>query len=190
MQRLSGLDAGFLYMETRTLHMHTLKVAVVDPSTVPGGYTFERFKEVLEERLHLLPPFRRRLVMVPLGLHHPLWIEDAGFDLDDHVGRIGVPPPGTRREMDEMISLIASTLDRDRPSSIQHLRGLREERKAVITVTDGWPLYQPDRNLAKPLIDPKRTASSRADRRRCRYRRLAAIRSRDASPPATPAPGR
>ncbi len=116
MQRLSGLDAGFLYMETRTLHMHTLKVAVVDPSTVPGGYTFERFKEVLEERLHLLPPFRRRLVMVPLGLHHPLWIEDAGFDLDDHVGRIGVPPPGTRREMDEMISLIASTqLDRDRP---------------------------------------------------------------------------
>jgi VWFA-related protein len=39
---------------------------------------------------------------------------------------------------------------------IQHLRGLREERKAVITVTDGWPLYEPDRNLAKPLIDPNR----------------------------------
>ena len=38
---------------------------------------------------------------------------------------------------------------------IQHLRGLREERKAVITITDGWPLYEPDRNLAKPLIDPK-----------------------------------
>jgi VWFA-related protein len=37
---------------------------------------------------------------------------------------------------------------------IQHLRGLREERKAVITVTDGWPLYEPDRKLAKPLIDP------------------------------------
>ena len=38
---------------------------------------------------------------------------------------------------------------------IQHLRGLREERKAVITITDGWPLYEPDRNLGKPLIDPK-----------------------------------
>src|SRR5215213_7958447 len=37
---------------------------------------------------------------------------------------------------------------------IQHLRGLREERKAVITVTDGGPLYEPDRKLAKPLIDP------------------------------------
>jgi VWFA-related protein len=37
---------------------------------------------------------------------------------------------------------------------IQHVRGLREERKAVITISDGWPLYGPDRALAKPLIDP------------------------------------
>jgi VWFA-related protein len=36
-----------------------------------------------------------------------------------------------------------------------HLRGLREERKAVITISDGWPLHDPDRKLAKPLIDPK-----------------------------------
>ena len=38
---------------------------------------------------------------------------------------------------------------------IQYLRALREERKAVITVTDGWPLYEPDRKLAKPLTDPQ-----------------------------------
>lgn len=37
---------------------------------------------------------------------------------------------------------------------VHHLRGLREERKAVITISDGWPLYEPDRELAKPLIDP------------------------------------
>ena len=30
MERLSGLDASFLYNETPTLHMHTLKVAVLD----------------------------------------------------------------------------------------------------------------------------------------------------------------
>ena len=65
MERLTGLDAGFLYMETPTQHMHTLKIAILDPSTVPGGYSFERVKEVLRERLHLLPPFRRRLVEVP-----------------------------------------------------------------------------------------------------------------------------
>jgi diacylglycerol O-acyltransferase len=37
MERLTGLDAGFLYMETPTQHMHTLKIALLDPSTVPGG---------------------------------------------------------------------------------------------------------------------------------------------------------
>jgi VWFA-related protein len=31
------------------------------------------------------------------------------------------------------------------------LRDVREERKAVITITDGWRLYTPDRTLARPL---------------------------------------
>ncbi len=31
------------------------------------------------------------------------------------------------------------------------LRGVREERKAVITITDGWRLYRPNRNLARPI---------------------------------------
>jgi len=115
-QRLSGFDAGFLYMETPTLHMHTLKISVLDPSTIPGGYTFERVKEVLGERIHLLPPFRRRLAEVPLGLHHPVWIEDPDFDLDYHVRRVEAPTPGTMRELSEVCSDIASRqLDRRRP---------------------------------------------------------------------------
>lgn len=115
-QRLTGLDAGFLYMETPTQHLHTLKIAVIDPSTVPGGYSFERVKEVLDQRLHLLPPFRRRLVEVPLGVHHPLWLEDPDFDLDHHVRRATLPAPGGPRELDELISDVASyQLDRRRP---------------------------------------------------------------------------
>jgi VWFA-related protein len=31
------------------------------------------------------------------------------------------------------------------------LRGVREERKAVITITDGWRLYGPNSNLVRPL---------------------------------------
>ena len=116
MQRLSGFDAGFLYMETPTLHMHTLKISVLDTSGVPGGYTFERFKEVLGERLHLLPPFRRRMVEVPLGLHHPVWIEDPDFDLDYHVRRVVAPAPGGLAELSAVCSDIASRpLDRSHP---------------------------------------------------------------------------
>jgi len=115
-ERLTGLDASYLYMETPTLHMHTLKISVLDPSTSPGGYSFARVKEELALRMHLLPPFRRRLVSVPFGLHHPLWIEDPDFDLDWHLHRVAAPAPGGQREFCELISDFAGhQLDRRRP---------------------------------------------------------------------------
>jgi diacylglycerol O-acyltransferase / wax synthase len=115
-ERLSGLDASFVYNETSALHMHTLKYVVLDVSGVEGGFTVDKLRHELERRLHLLPPFRRRLVEVPLGLHHPVWIEDPDFDLDAHVRRVGVPGPGGRREMDDLVAEIASwQLDRRRP---------------------------------------------------------------------------
>src|SRR5207302_6274245 len=116
MERMTGLDAGFLYMETPTLHMHTLKIAVIDPANVPGGYSFDLLKEVLATRLRYLLPFRRRVVEVPFGLHHPVWIEDPDFDLDYHVRRVAVPAPGGPHEFGDLISDIAShQLDRRRP---------------------------------------------------------------------------
>ncbi len=116
MERLTGLDASFLYNETPTLHMHTLKFSVLDVSTVPGGYAFERVRQELQDRLHLLPPFRRKVVEVPGRITHPVWIEDPDFDLDYHVRRVGIPPPGGTREMDDVIAEIASwPLDRSRP---------------------------------------------------------------------------
>src|SRR2546421_11745106 len=101
MRRLSGLDATFLYMETPNNHMHVASTAVVDPSTVPGGYSFEGVRALVENRLPLLPPFRRRLVEVPFQLPHPLWIEDPEFDLDYHLRRAALPAPGGAREQAE-----------------------------------------------------------------------------------------
>lgn len=75
MERLTGLDAAFLYLENPTNHMHVAMTRVLDPSTVPGGYSFEGIKEFIGGRLHLVPPFRRRLMEVPLNLAHPVWIE-------------------------------------------------------------------------------------------------------------------
>jgi len=116
MERLSGLDAGFLHQESPTVHMHTLKIALLDPSTVPGGYSFDRFRDELGLRLHLLPLFRKRLVDVPLGLHDPMWADDPEFDLDRHIRHRRVPAPGGRWEMDQAIAEIAShPLPRDRP---------------------------------------------------------------------------
>lgn len=41
---------------------------------------------------------------------------------------------------------------------IVHLRGLREERKAVITVTEGWRLFSEDRNLTRSTGQPPVTS--------------------------------
>lgn len=133
-ERLPGVDAGFLYMETPTLHMHTLKVALVDVSTVPGGYSFARFHDELAARLHLLPPFRRRLVKVPFQLNHPVWVEDRDFDQARHVLHRRVPAPGGMRELEGLIGEIAGTpLDRRRPLwELDVCEGLADGRIAVV----------------------------------------------------------
>src|SRR6185436_19840549 len=116
MQRLSGLDASFLYLETPEVHMHVAMAAVLDPSGMPGGYSFDRIQALIESRLHLLAPLRRRLVRVPFDLHHPLWVVDPSFDIIHHVRRVTVPAPGGRRELTAMVGRITSVpLDRSRP---------------------------------------------------------------------------
>lgn len=110
------MDASFLYFETPSMHMHVAMTAIFDPSTMPGGYEFDKIKEFIESRLHLVPPFRRRIIEVPFRLNHPIWVEDPDFDLDYHIRRIGAPAPGGHRELAEVAAQIASTpLDRSRP---------------------------------------------------------------------------
>lgn len=116
MRRLSGMDAAFLYLETPTMHMRVQAVMVLDPSTVPGGYSFEKIKAHLAGRLPLLPAFRRRLAHVPFDLHRPVWFDDPDFDFDYHVRHIAVPPPGTTEQLASVVGDIASRpLHRSRP---------------------------------------------------------------------------
>ena len=137
MLRLTGLDATFLYMETPSNHMHVASTVVLDPSTAPGGYSFERARALIENRLPLLPPFRRRLVEVPFGLHHPIWIEDPDFDLDYHVRRAALPSPGGRRELEEFAADVFSRpLDRSRPLWEMYIvEGLEGGNIAVVSKT-------------------------------------------------------
>src|SRR3954452_13855499 len=137
MRRLTGLDASFLYMETPTNHMHVASTCIFDPSTVPGGYDFEKVKDLIENRLPLLPPFRWRLVEVPFGLHHPLWIEDPDFDLDFHVRRAALPSPGGMEELREFAAeVISRPLDRARPLwEMYVVEGLENGMVATVTKT-------------------------------------------------------
>ena len=116
MERMTGLDASFLYFETPTMHMHVCATIIFDPSTMKGGYSFEKIREFIEGRLHLVPPFRRRLMEVPFRIHHPIWVEDPDFDLDYHLRRVACPSPGTPEQLAEIAGDMASRpLDRTRP---------------------------------------------------------------------------
>ena len=85
-----------LYSETPEIHMHTLKIGILDVSDV-AGYDFELFRSVAAARLHALAPLRYQLVDIPLKFHHPMWVQNAEIDLDYHVRRARVAAPGGRR---------------------------------------------------------------------------------------------
>lgn len=134
-ERLSGLDSSFLYFESPSTHMHVCMTMVLDPSTMPGGYSFEKIKHFFRIRLHRVPLFHRRVAAVPFNLAHPVWFEDPDFDLDNHVRRIGIPEPGGRRELGELAGQIASVpLDHTRPLwEVWVVEGLKQERVGIIT---------------------------------------------------------
>ncbi|MFB1297149.1 wax ester/triacylglycerol synthase family O-acyltransferase [Mycobacterium sp. pW049] len=116
MQRLSGLDASFLYLETAAQPLHVCSILELDTSTVPGGYTFGALRDQLSLRIRAMPEFRERIADTPFNLDHPVWVEDNDFDVERHVHRIGLPSPGGRYELAEICGHIASLpLDRARP---------------------------------------------------------------------------
>ena len=116
MERLSGLDASFLYIESSTQPLHVCSILELDTSSMPDGYTFDRLRDDLATRIAAIPEFRAKLADSQLNLDYPVWVDDDGFDLDRHLLRIELPAPGGRRELAEICGHIASTpLDRDRP---------------------------------------------------------------------------
>lgn len=116
MRQMSGQDAAFLYGETPNWHMHVSGLVVIDPSTHPDGWSFERFLDVLVSRIPEVPQLRYKLVDVPFGLDRPGWVEDEHLDVDYHVRRIGLPQPGDARELGQLVGRLASyKLNREKP---------------------------------------------------------------------------
>jgi WS/DGAT/MGAT family acyltransferase len=117
MRQLSSLDTQFLALESARQTGHVAGLAILDPSTAPGGgVDAGTIGALLTERLPALPPFRWKLAEVPLGLDYPYWVEDPDFDLDFHVRELALPAPGSDEQLAEQVARIVSRpLDRARP---------------------------------------------------------------------------
>ncbi|MGF1598670.1 MAG: wax ester/triacylglycerol synthase family O-acyltransferase [Acidimicrobiales bacterium] len=116
MKQLSGLDAGFLYMESPTTYGHVNSLSIYQRPRTRSFRPYELVRERLAAKLGDLAPLRRRLVEVPFQIDHPWWIDDPAFDLDFHLRHIAVPPPGEQHALAELVGrIISRPLDRSHP---------------------------------------------------------------------------
>jgi diacylglycerol O-acyltransferase len=132
-ERLSRLDASFLYLEEPGTPMHVGGVLILN--TPPGGVA--ALAALVEARLPLVPRYRQRVVEVPGQLANPVWADDPEFNIDYHVRRSGLPRPGTEAQLLDLVSRLTSRpLDRKRPLwEVYLVEGLADGRVAVITKT-------------------------------------------------------
>lgn len=132
MQRLHGRDAHYLFRDTPTNGMHSIKVQIIDPAVDEVSYP--TIRQHFESFLRRVPMLRQRVLFVPFGLHHPVLINDPHFDLDMHLHRIALPAPASRRELDMIIGQIASgNLDPSRPLwDVWVVEGLPDGKLAIV----------------------------------------------------------
>jgi diacylglycerol O-acyltransferase len=116
-RQVPGPDAAFLYGERPEWHFHVSALTLLDPST-SDRFSFDEVVAQLGRRLHLAPQFRWKLLESPflLRLERPIWVDDPDFDITNHVHRVGVPSPGDRQALGQLVGrLVSYKIDRSRP---------------------------------------------------------------------------
>ncbi|NOX52657.1 MAG: DUF1298 domain-containing protein [Gammaproteobacteria bacterium] len=109
--RLTSSDASFLYAESHSGPMHIASIYVLE-----GELSFERAFSHIEERIHLIPSYRRKIALVPFNMGHPKWIDDPSFDLSNHVIHHSLPNGSSFDDaLDAAVTLNEPMLDRTRP---------------------------------------------------------------------------
>lgn len=142
MHQLSGLDAGFLSLETSTAPMLIGGVSILDPRTPEGRLDVEALRDLIRRRLHRAVAFRRKLASLPLDFTRPYWVEldPEEIDLEAHIERTQLPEPGGWHELSELMAWeLSRPLDRDRPlwqmvyvEGVRSIPGVPEDAVALI----------------------------------------------------------
>ncbi len=136
-ERLSFLDSTFLAMEDRNAHFHVAGVMKFAPGGLrapDGSVDIDRVKAHIESKLHRIPRYRQVLDWIPIE-EHPVWVDDAFFDIDYHVRRATLTEERDDVELQRLTGIIFSQkLDRFRPLwEIWIVDGFQDDSIAMIT---------------------------------------------------------
>jgi diacylglycerol O-acyltransferase / wax synthase len=131
--RLTGLDASFLHLESSGTHMHVGACAIFD-GRAPA---YDDLVETVAARLHRVPRYRQRLAFVPLEQGRPVWVDDPQFRLPFHLRHTALPKPGTDAQLRRLAGRIFSqAMDRGRPLwELWLIEGLGDGRFAMLSKT-------------------------------------------------------
>ena len=109
-ERASSADLAFLAMEAGKAPQQFAAILLLEPS---GNFSLPRLRQVISERILAIPRLRQRLIKVPVGCGHPVWVDDRDFDIDHHVRSVSCRPPGDERALfDTALSMIMEPLPR------------------------------------------------------------------------------
>lgn len=104
----------------------------------------ERLRRRMLRALQLVPRLRQRVVPALGRLAPPEWHDDPDFDVKYHVRQLGLPSPGTERQLFDLATVLAQTpFDRTRPLwEFAVVEGVEGGRAALFqklhhTITDG-----------------------------------------------------
>ncbi|MEM7240879.1 MAG: wax ester/triacylglycerol synthase family O-acyltransferase [Pseudomonadota bacterium] len=116
MKQLSGIDATFLYMETKEQPMHVGTLTVVElPEGLEGSF-YDHFREFFKTRVHSIDIFGKRLAKTVFELDHPGWVDAGELDLSYHIQSLTLKKPGSMAQVEEVVgTLHADVLDRTKP---------------------------------------------------------------------------
>src|SRR5690242_14777700 len=110
-QRLSTLDATFLYYERKEAPFHVGSTMILD-----GEISAEYVEVMLSSRLHLLPRYQQKVVSPPFNVGYPSWEFDPDFNIKNHIFQVQLDQPGTLEQLRVLTSqLQAKMLDRSKP---------------------------------------------------------------------------
>lgn len=110
--RMNDLEA-VMWRAERHPGLSSTIIALEILASVPD---WDRLYGAHEWGSRLVPRFRQRVVEPVVAVGPPAWEPDPAFDLDYHLRRIALPPPGTHAQMLEAVQALAmSPLDRTRP---------------------------------------------------------------------------